>query len=74
MMPLWISASRRRPSSIGWALRSDGAPWVAQRVWPRPQLPGRSWSASLVTSRSSLPSALTVASSPSRGTTTPAES
>ncbi len=39
MMPLWISATRPRASSIGWALRSDGGPWVAQRVWPSPQLP-----------------------------------
>ena len=29
MMPLWISATRPRPSSIGWALRSAGGPWVA---------------------------------------------
>ena len=24
----------------GWALVSVGAPWVAQRVWPMPQVPG----------------------------------
>src|SRR6185312_9847312 len=34
MMPLWTSVTR--PAVCGWALRSDGAPCVAQRVWPMP--------------------------------------
>src|ERR1700723_1492000 len=38
MMPLWTMA---RPSceTCGWALRSLGTPWVAQRVWAMPTLP-----------------------------------
>ena len=74
MMPLWMRATRPRLSRMGWALRSEGAPWVAQRVWPRPKLPSTGSASSLATSRPSFPSAFTVASSPSRTTTTPAES
>ena len=36
MMPLWMSARRRRESTMGWAFLSLGGPWVAQRVWPSP--------------------------------------
>jgi hypothetical protein len=28
--------ARFRASNTGWAFLSDGGPWVAQRVWPRP--------------------------------------
>ena len=38
MMPLWTMATRS--VAWGWALVSLGAPWVAQRVWPMPTLPG----------------------------------
>ena len=34
-----IDASRLSPSRWGWALRSSGLPWVAQRVWPMPHCP-----------------------------------
>ena len=37
MMPLCTTATRS--VAIGWALRSDGLPWVAQRVWPMPIVP-----------------------------------
>ena len=36
MMPLWMTATVPVQSTCGWALRSLGAPWVAQRVWPMP--------------------------------------
>ena len=32
MMPLWTTASVREQSACGWALASEGWPWVAQRV------------------------------------------
>ena len=34
MMPLWTTAIF--PETWGWAFRSLGAPWVAQRVWAMP--------------------------------------
>ncbi len=38
MMPLWTTAT---PSTkCGWALVSFGTPWVAQRVWAMPVVPG----------------------------------
>ena len=40
MIPLWTTAILPVASRCGWALRSVGRPWVAQRVWPRPVLPG----------------------------------
>ena len=39
MMPLWMTATRPLTSVCGWALRSVGPPWVAQRVWPIPVSP-----------------------------------
>ncbi len=40
MIPLWMTAILRRPSDrCGWAFRSVGPPWVAQRVWPIPVVP-----------------------------------
>ncbi len=36
MMPLCTSATLP-PTRMGWALRSLGTPWVAQRVWAMPQ-------------------------------------
>ena len=41
MMPLCTMAMRPEQSVWGWALRSVGAPWVAQRVWPMPAVPTR---------------------------------
>src|SRR5690606_39721862 len=37
MMPLWMSATRPSAETWGCALRSEGTPWVAQRVCPMPQ-------------------------------------
>ncbi len=39
MIPLWITATRPLVDRCGWALRSVGPPWVAQRVWPMPVVP-----------------------------------
>ena len=36
MIPLWITVMSPVQSWCGWALRSFGRPWVAQRVWARP--------------------------------------
>ena len=38
MMPLCTTASSWL-EKCGWALRSHGAPWVAQRVWAMPSRP-----------------------------------
>ena len=74
MMPLWITAILPLQSRCGWALRSVGAPWVAQRVWPIPTVPaGGTCSPSAPSSSESLPARLTTASAPSRSAT-PAES
>ena len=50
MMPLWTIAM---PSleMCGWALRSLGTPWVAQRVWAMPSPP---WVGSASSASSSL--------------------
>ena len=37
MMPLWTITTE--PARCGCALRSEGLPWVAQRVWPTPTVP-----------------------------------
>ena len=44
MMPLWTSATREE--ACGCALRSVGAPCVAQRVWPMPVKPASGFSSS----------------------------
>ena len=36
MIPLWMTVMSPVQSTWGWALRSFGRPWVAQRVWARP--------------------------------------
>ena len=40
MMPLCTTAKRPSFETWGWALKSVGAPCVAQRVWPMPTVPG----------------------------------
>ena len=73
MIPLWISATRPDGSVCGWELASLGSPCVAQRVWPRPEVPGSGVSAP--SRLASLPERFTTASgAPGRPTTTPAES
>ena len=39
MMPLCTSTTALSSLWWGWAFSVDGSPWVAQRVWPMPQLP-----------------------------------
>ena len=77
MMPLWTTAMRPLRLTWGWELMSEGAPWVAQRVWPTPMAPSTAappWSMSLRTC--SRPLALYTESFRSRPeyTATPAES
>ena len=67
MMPLWITATRPSADRCGWALRSVGPPWVAQRVWPMPVVPGvdavgRRRSASAFSRLASLPARFSVSS------------
>ena len=38
IIPLWTTATLS--VICGWAFFSSGVPWVAQRVWPIPILPG----------------------------------
>ena len=40
MIPLWITATEPSADRCGWALRSVGPPWVAQRVCPMPMVAG----------------------------------
>src|ERR1700738_409797 len=39
MIPLCTTAKRPVQSMCGCAFASEGRPWVAQRVWPRPVVP-----------------------------------
>ena len=72
MMPLWTTATRS--VAMGWALRSDGLPCVAQRVWPMPMVPGSGSAASRVSRLTSLPSARRRSMWPFTRVATPAES
>ena len=55
MVPLWTTATAPAQSSWGWALASVGGPWVAQRVWPMPSVPGSCRSPSCFSRLASLP-------------------
>src|SRR5690242_10144254 len=75
MIPLWMMATRESSSRCGCALRSFGAPCVAQRVWPMPTVLGDiGCSASTFSRFPSLPARLRVSRCPSETTATPAES
>ena len=39
MIPLWTRAMRPVQSTWGWALVTEGRPWVAHRVCPMPVTP-----------------------------------
>ena len=43
MIPLWTPTTFPSSEVCGWAFVSEGSPWVAQRVWPIPQVPARAW-------------------------------
>jgi hypothetical protein len=60
--------------ACGWALRSVGAPWVAQRVWPMPIVPASGSSQSRASRLFSLPSARRRSMWPSTSVAMPAES
>ncbi len=75
MMPLCTTATLLSADMCGWAFRSDGAPWVAQRVWAMPVVPLKR--AGTLASRSrTRPLALTIFRPAAFGevTTMPAES
>jgi hypothetical protein len=72
MMPLWMTEIA--PTLCGWAFSSDGRPWVAQRVWPMPIVPGAGSLVSLSSRFASLPRQRTTRLAPLDQTLTPAES
>ncbi len=71
MMPLWMRAISPLQSRSGWAFVSEGAPWVAQRVWPMPTVPFRCGRRD---SRTAISPAALCTASPFSTTATPAES
>ena len=40
MIPFWTTATAPELSVWGCAFLTSGLPWVAQRVWPIPTVPG----------------------------------
>ena len=75
MMPLCTMANF--PSSLiwGWALVSFGSPWVAQRVWPMPAVPGSVAPPWVFSSRLRIiPMVFSMWMTPSSSTAMPAES
>ena len=72
MMPLWMTLID--PTLCGWAFSSDGRPWVAQRVWPMPIVPGAGSWIRRCSRFESLPRHRTTRLAPSDHTDTPAES
>jgi hypothetical protein len=72
MMPLCTTTTE--PALWGCALRSDGLPWVAQRVWPTPTRPAIGRSRSAASRLASLPTARRIAIDPFSKIATPAES
>ena len=75
MIPLCTRATRPAAPRCGWALRSLGAPCVAQRVCPMPvQASGSGWSASALSRFASLPARFSEAILPSCTRAIPAES
>ena len=75
MIPLWMTVMLPVQSWWGWALRSFGRPWVAQRVWARPIAACGVRSAIAVRRLASLPAFFSTNRSPSSSTRAiPAES
>ena len=75
MIPLWITVISPVQSWCGWALRSFGRPWVAQRVWARPIAACGVRSAIAVWRLASLPAFFSTNMSPCSSTSAmPAES
>ena len=73
-MPLCTTAIRPAASVCGWALRSLGSPWVAQRVWAMPILPGLGSSPIAARRSSTRPTAFVVRNALRWATASPAES
>ena len=75
MIPLWMTVISPVQSWCGWALRSFGRPWVAQRVWARPMAACGVRSAMAVWRFASLPARFSTNRSPESSTSAmPAES
>ena len=75
MIPLWMTVMSPVQSWWGWALRSFGRPWVAQRVWARPIAACGVRSAIAVWRLASLPARFSTNRSPASSTSAiPAES
>jgi len=72
MIPL--CATLARPAVCGWALDAEGAPWVAQRVWPIPTVAAIGSAASTASSSRILPLARRRSTCPPTTPATPAES
>ena len=68
MIPLWMTVMSPVQSWWGWALRSFGRPWVAQRVWARPIAACGVRSAIAVWRLASLPALFSTNRSPSSST------
>ena len=75
MIPLWMTVISPVQSRCGWAFRSFGRPWVAQRVWASPIAACGVRSAIAVWRLASLPARFSTNSSPESSTSAiPAES
>ena len=61
-------------SAWGWALASDGRPWVAHRVWPMPVVAAAGASPTAATSSASFPGRRRIQTWPPFTSATPAES
>ena len=74
MIPLWTRASPPVQSAWGWALASDGRPWVAHRVWPIPVVASAGASPTAPASSASFPARRRTQTLPPSTRATPAES
>ena len=72
MIPLCTTTNG--PERCGWAFSSLGRPWVAQRVWPMPRVPGTPAGPMAASSAAILPTLRRTAISPPSRMATPAES
>ena len=79
MMPLWTTAMRPSQLTCGCALAVEGRPWVAQRVWPIPQVESSLYRSSSDSRPATLPTRRITSrraepAAPATSSATPAES
>ncbi len=74
MIPLWMMAISPLQSQWGWAFRSSGSPWVAQRVCPIPKEADSSFPLIISARSATLPAFFSMISLPSFIRARPAES